>query len=438
MNESEYGFFWGIIFNDGYEEYLTKMIPEMFTTQVNRIVFRVCRSLMDSGNEIKDININRLCCGKLKQEDLNTFYMRCAQAQSYNIKSFYLDIVAKFKLRELNKIAKEVMETANEANVDEKIRKLQDIGDMIMGEDKACASANDLVSRYKNTVFSSQSIGIKCGMSEIDDILGGFKKANLILVGARPSVGKSALAMQWIYHIAKSGKHVGYYNLEIPEEEVYKRLIAHVGEIDLSHVMNAPNGTKEEFIRKNEADKIISKLPIKVNTGTYSVADIARTAKYMNFDIIFVDYLQIVEPRRSSSRYEAITDISSDLRKLAKTLKIPIVALCQLNRTYERKNTSSETKEPIMSDLKESGQLEQDANVLLFLWDDEGFKKIKIGKNRNGASGNIFDYVYIGKNLKFVSASQEAREQDKKEEIDFKKFIKASPSFEDIGDSPFE
>jgi replicative DNA helicase len=145
-----------------------------------------------------------------------------------------------------------------------------------------------------------------------------------------------------------------------------------------------------------------------------------------------------VEPRRSSSRYEAITDISSDLRKLAKTLKIPIVALCQLNRTYERKNTSSETKEPIMSDLKESGQLEQDANVLLFLWDDEGFKKIKIGKNRNGASGNIFDYVYIGKNLKFVSASQEAREQDKKEEIDFKKFIKASPSFEDIGDSPFE
>jgi hypothetical protein len=91
-----------------------------------------------------------------------------------------------------------------------------------------------------------------------------------------------------------------------------------------------------------------------------------------------------------------------------------------------------------MSDLKESGQLEQDAYVLLFLWDDEGFKKIKIGKNRNGASGNIFDYVYIGKNLKFVSASQEAREQDKKEEIDFKKFIKASPSFEDIGDSPFE
>ena len=63
MNESEYGFFWGIIFNDGYEEYLTKMIPEMFTTQVNRIVFRVCRSLMDSGNEIKDININRLCYG---------------------------------------------------------------------------------------------------------------------------------------------------------------------------------------------------------------------------------------------------------------------------------------------------------------------------------------------------------------------------------------
>jgi replicative DNA helicase len=209
---------------------------------------------------------------------------------------------------------------------------------------------------------------------------------DVIIIAARPAVGKSALALQMIRKFGKDGYKVGYFNLEMAEKQIYERSIAAVSGIDMTRIRLATNFLGDEYKRFEEGNKILeSEKNVTTITGTQSINTIRATQNKAKFDCIVIDYLQLIQSSgKRANRASEVGDISRGLKAIATDFNIPVIALSQLNRASEM----NKDKEPTMSELRESGDIEQDASVILMLWnpnpEDRTEKKIKVEKSRNG------------------------------------------------------
>ncbi len=238
------------------------------------------------------------------------------------------------------------------------------------------------------------------GFARLDEIIRGFRKSELIIVGGRPAMGKSTLGMNLAYNMAKEGKKVLFFSLEMAKKELHQRLVKAVANIENLYKIGQAEFDKCANISRN----IEEKLPLKIiDTADITVEGIHSIAKKIKdtdgLDCLYIDHLSILKSRKSyKSRYEEITDISRQLKVIAKDLDIPVVALCQLNRGVE----SREVKIPTMADLRDSGSIEQDADLILFIHrpeyyaiqkneepdvQDIGKAIISICKNRRGGVG---------------------------------------------------
>ena len=292
--------------------------------------------------------------------------------------------------------------------------------------------------------------GISCGLTDIDEKMGGLQRSDLIILAGRPAMGKTALATNIAYHVAKKynaeyqadgsvkvldGAVVAFFSLEMSSEQLATRIIAEQTSISSEEIRRGKI-SEDEFQRLVEVSRDLQSLPLYIDdTGGLSIAQLAARARRLKrqrgLGLIIVDYLQLLAGsarKASEGRVQEVTEITVGLKALAKELDVPIIALSQLSRQVE----SRDDKRPQLSDLRESGSIEQDADVVLFVyreeyylqrlepqvgstdhqaWQDKmdrahGKAEVIIGKQRHGPTGTI-DLQFEGRLTKFSNLARE-------------------------------
>lgn len=256
------------------------------------------------------------------------------------------------------------------------------------------------------------SEGILTGYSELDSLTGGLQRGDLVLLAARPSVGKTALAINIARNAAGAGKKTALFSLEMTKEQLMMRLLSAETRID-SHRLRNGYINDRDHPRLAAALGALNELPLAIDdTAGLPVTDLRARARRAamemgGLDLIVVDYLQLLRTReRFENRTQQVSFISSTLKQIAKEMKVPMLALSQLNRTIEH----GRERRPQLSDLRESGSLEQDADVVLFIYKpqdaDEGPggavpAEVIIGKQRNGPAHVEVKMTYFGAYTRF-------------------------------------
>ncbi|HHJ16089.1 MAG TPA: replicative DNA helicase [Gammaproteobacteria bacterium] len=253
--------------------------------------------------------------------------------------------------------------------------------------------------------------GIATGFSDIDEMTAGLQDSDLIIIAGRPSMGKTTFAMNIAEHAAiKDGRPVAVFSMEMPGEQLAMRLMSSLGRIDQTKVRTGKLDD-DDWPRLTSAVSILSEAPLFIDdTPALSPTELRARARRLkrehDLGLIVIDYLQLMQvPGNKENRTGEISEISRSLKALAKELSVPVIALSQLNRSLEQRPN----KRPVMSDLRESGAIEQDADVIMFIYRDEvydedspdkGTAEIIIGKQRNGPIGSR-RLTFLGKHTRF-------------------------------------
>ena len=263
-----------------------------------------------------------------------------------------------------------------------------------------------------------KSRGIPTGYADLDKVLGGLKKGDLIIVTARPGVGKTALVLNIAHNMALEGKHIGLFSLEMGKEQLAMRLLAMSTQIPSDRI-DQGDFTEDQLARLSDAYQELANLPIFIDdTSTLNIRSLRNRCRRLfsqqKVDIIMLDYLQLMEgmrPGGDMGRVQEVSEISRGLKQIARELNIPIIACSQLSRQVEHR----QSRRPMLSDLRESGSIEQDADVVMLMYREDYYEKqkgetfgtslgskveINIGKHRNGPTAFVM-LTYLNPFLRF-------------------------------------
>lgn len=339
-----------------------------------------------------------------------------------NIESYVKIVEEKATLRSLIKAANDIlaMGYASTEEVNSIIEKTEKrIFDVLQNRNsRGYASIKDiLIDTFDNIeqLYKKKSkvSGIESGFTDLDLKTSGLNPSELIMVAARPAMGKSAFVLNIAHHVAMNGKvPVMIFSLEMSKEQMVNRILCSEAEVDSMKVRTGDLDS-EDWIKLGKASGNLAEAPIYIDdTPGLSSAELrakCRKAKLeKDIGLIIIDYLQLMESKgRSESRQNEISEISRSLKILAKELNVPVIALSQLSRAPE----SRPDHRPILSDLRESGSIEQDADIVMFLYRDDYYNpdtekknvaEVIIAKNRSGSTGTV-ELAWLGKYTKFAN-----------------------------------
>lgn len=267
----------------------------------------------------------------------------------------------------------------------------------------ALAQSFDRLDELQKT--SGKLRGVPTGFRDLDAKLAGLQNSNLIIFAARPGMGKTSFALNIAQHAAVNANlPVGIFSLEMSQEELVDRLLVAQADID-AWKLKTGRLDEKDFDRLSHAMGQLAEAPLFIDdTPGLSISEVRTKARRLQAEhglkMLVVDYLQLLHGRAVDNRVQEVSEISQSLKNLARELKIPVFALSQLSRQVESRGV----KKPQLSDLRESGAIEQDADVVMFIYreDSENFESVKldIQKHRNGSTGEI-DLIFRGDRLKF-------------------------------------
>lgn len=386
---------------------ITIINPVIFSNKSNFILFQNIKDLVESGVELdKNLLYNYLESKNLLNlvgsiEYLNYLYNLDVSKQNYNE---YLNLlISAYKIRSLISITKLDPDKLSHDNINYVITSIKDKLDNLVS-DNVINDTSDLQSalrsgwdKIKDKISSVGSVGVPFGVDEVDTIVGGIMPGELWYIGARPSMGKTALMLNSSLSIAKKGYKSLIFSLEMSKQSLIERILAI--ETGLS-ILNIRLGN----LKQNDLDLIadaikrIKDLPIYINASfipdlDYIESIIRKQHNKHGLDIFYLDYIQLLAERDQDSTQE-LGRISRRLKLLGESLGIGICLLSQVNRDVEKRPN----KRPVMSDLRQSGYLEEDADLIAFLYRDEVYNKetstpniieFIIRKQRNGPIGTI-------------------------------------------------
>jgi len=259
--------------------------------------------------------------------------------------------------------------------------------------------------------------GVPSGFADLDNLLAGMQRSNLLILAARPGVGKSTMALNIAQFMATVHKRpVGIFSLEMSREELVDRLLVAQADID-AWKLKTGKLSEEDFTALSNAMGELAESPIYIDdTPALSILEMRTKARRLQvehgIDLLIVDYLQLARARNLENRVQEVSEISQGLKNIARELKIPVLALSQLSRAVEHRGGE---KRPQLADLRESGSIEQDADVVMFLWreDEENLESINlsIAKHRNGPLGMI-NLRFRGDRIKFYSTDTKRQKKD--------------------------
>ena len=410
---------------------MTFLNKDSFFDKKHQIIYKNIMELFEDNSAIDSISLlDKLKKNKQLEDVGGAYYLTglSNDAPSHENIEYYASIVKeKYVLRTIINVAKEMSFEAYNDQLDvnsvldraeqklfnisqqSQLNKFTDVHSML----------EQVLENWSNRKKGALT-GIASGFSYLDNMLSGFQKSDLIILAGRPSMGKTALALCIARNSAVEYKHkVGIFSLEMSNQQLAERLITAEAKID-NHLVRTGRLPKSEWKNLASAASRLSEAPIYIDdSASLNILELRAKARKLksekDIDILFVDYLQLLnQDGRSESRQQEISFISRSLKALAKELNIPIVALSQLSRAVE----SRSEHRPIMSDLRESGAIEQDADIVLFIYRkyvysrdelDKGLAEIIIAKHRNGPIGNL-DLAFFENFAKFENLDH--RHQD--------------------------
>jgi replicative DNA helicase len=411
-----------LIENDAVPKAIEVLKPESFYEKKNRVIFEAMSSLYEADEPIDTVSIYEELkkSGKVDEAGGAAYLGKLTQeiSSAANVDYHARIVLEKWILRQLITASMDIARNAYEGTEDvfdlldaaeSKIFQISEEGikESFKSMDKAVKEALELIEAIHSKNISSFSV--PSGYFELDEILGGFQKSDLIIIAARPSMGKTAFAMSAARNSAiDHNTPIGIFSLEMSTIQLATRLISAEARIN-AHNVRTGKFRAEDGAKISRTVHKLSKAPIYIDdTPGISILELRAKARRLknekNCGLIIVDYLQLVNPSNSmESREREISSISRSLKALAKELNLPVIALSQLNRAVE----SRTDKKPMLSDLRESGSIEQDADVVLFLYrpemyqiqtfgsgdmqgeSTEGIAEVIVGKQRNGPTGEI-------------------------------------------------
>ncbi|MEK7581270.1 MAG: replicative DNA helicase [Patescibacteria group bacterium] len=259
--------------------------------------------------------------------------------------------------------------------------------------------------------------GVPTGFWDLDGKLAGMQDSNLIILASRPGQGKTSLTLNIAAHVAvKEGLPVGMFSLEMSKEELVDRLLVAQSEVD-AWKLKTGKLDDNDFDRLQEAMGVLADAPLFIDdTPAINIMEMRTKARRLQAEhglsLLIVDYLQLVHGRNLENRVQEVSEISQSLKNLARELKIPVLACSQLSRAVEQRGS----RKPQLADLRESGAIEQDADVVMFIWrpDQENGENVKldIQKHRNGPTGEI-DMIFKAERVKFYGLEKQRMPKEK-------------------------
>ena len=399
-----------------------------FYKEAHGKIFLVMSDLFDKGEPIDTISvINKL--KKNKQiDDVGGAYFITGLVESVpttaNIESYAKIVLEKFMLRELIRASHELSKDAYNDQ--------QDVGEILdaaeqtifgITQDRLRGGFMPIDGILHETFQNLDRIasnpgsvtGVASGLIDLDEITSGFQKGDLVIIAGRPSMGKTALALSVMRNAAIDYKiPVGMFSLEMANHQLAQRLLCAEGRVD-SHLVRTGKLPKNQWKNLSLAVGSLAEAEIYLDdTPAITVLELRAKARRLkaekNLGLIIVDYLQLMQgPRNIESRQQEISNISRSLKALAKELDVPVIALSQLSRAVEQRSDHR----PQLSDLRESGAIEQDADVVIFLYrswvysreeEDKGRAQAIVAKQRNGPIGTV-DLSFIDRFARFESIS---------------------------------
>jgi replicative DNA helicase len=390
------------------------LLPEDFYRVAHQKIFQTMLDLSDQGKAIDVVTVTEELSVKKELEDVGglSYLTELANAvpTAANV-SYYAKIVEeKAILRRLIRVATKIVEDGytREDEVEELLseaeKKVMEVanrknaGDFKHVKD-VLVDTYDNIEQLQNR--KGDVTGIPTGFTDLDRMTAGFQRNDLIIVAARPSVGKTAFALNIAQNVAiKARENVAIFSLEMGAEQLVMRMLCAEGNID-AQVLRTGALTAEDWSKLTIAMGTLSNSGIYIDdTPGLRVNEIRakcrRLAQEHGLGMILIDYLQLIQGsgKRGENRQQEVSEISRSLKALARELKVPVIALSQLSRGVEQR----QDKRPMMSDIRESGSIEQDADIVAFLYRDDYYDKetenkdmieIIIAKQRNGPTGTV-------------------------------------------------
>ena len=390
------------------EDSINKINAKMFKTPIYSAIYEVFENCYMENRDADVVLVQHELLGQFDEKLINDTLMSVVDvdlgANYKNCVEVVLNDYKKTRYEEKVKVP-----IPKDAKIDDAIRQvISDLEGMLDDDQSGIKSIADLAAEHENDYFKPtvEKNKIFFGLKELDKMVGGVEGGDVTILAARPAVGKSAMALQIIEYNSSKGKKVCYFNLEMKQKQVYERMAARASRIELARIRNATrflNDEENKFAEGNE--KLKQMKNVFVRSGSATVSDLRIAVKNGHFDLVVIDYLQLLKPNKSrgANRYAEVGDISRGVKAISMDFDVPIIALSQLNRASEGK----ENKEPTMAELRESGDIEQDASVIIMLWnsdnDDRTKKKIKVDKARQGMLGTE-ELIFNGSTMTFLSA----------------------------------
>ena len=455
-----------LVNNDAYDRVSDFLNPEHFSEELHRRVYEVMMQLIKAGKTATPVTLKTF----LGDHDLGGITMPqylarlAAEATTViNAQDYGRTIYDLAVRRQLINIGEDIVNTAYDTPVDappreqieEAERRLYEIaeqGKYDGGFQTFSAALKSAVDMAANAYERDGKLaGIATGLIDLDKKMGGLQRSDLVIVAGRPGMGKTALATNIAFNIAKAyesrlrpdGSHetinggiVGFFSLEMAAEQLATRIIAEQSGV-AGYKIRRGDLTEQEFHRIVDASKQMQLIPFFIDqTGGISIAQLAARARRLKrqrgLDLLVVDYLQLLTGSKSKgeNRVQELTEITTGLKALAKELNVPIMALSQLSRQVE----SRDDKRPQLSDLRESGSIEQDADVVVFVYREEyylngkqptpgtpehiawqeamdrvhGRAEVIIGKQRHGPTGTV-ELSFEAEMTRFGNLAQDDR-----------------------------
>ena len=422
-----------------------QLLPEDFYERKNGLIYETMLDLYESRASIDVLTVaNRLEEKGMLEQAGGTGYVTSLVNSTPNAAHVvhYAKIVQrKATLRKLIRASSEII-TASYSDVEDMEMLLDTAEQRLFGVSQKYLKQNFVpLTQVLHETFDridelhkerGKLRGIPSGFSDLDNLLGGLQKSDLVILAARPSMGKTSLALDIVRHVGVSEKiAVGVFSLEMSKDQLVDRLLASEANVDLWKMRTgrlSDDGPDNDFERIGHAMGRLADAPIFIDDSASSnIMEIRTKARRLqaeqNLGLIVVDYLQLMQGRNQENRVQEVSEISRALKSLARELNVPVLALSQLSRAVEQRGND---KRPQLSDLRESGFIEQDADVVMFIYRDEVYTgkdtrkpnvaEILIRKHRNGPTGQI-ELFFDASKTSFRSLAREREVIEEIEEI---------------------
>lgn len=388
--------------------------PEYFNMEQHRRIYEIMQSMNLASQPIDFVTLLE----KVKENEVfpeneaRQYLLQLTDSvpSTENIENYARIIADKAILRELIKASDSIKERSLDASgspeeiVEFAEQRIYDISNnrVSTGFYSLGQGLTDSVDRYSRMASDDKSefMGIPTYFGELDRMLGGMHKGDLIIIAARPGIGKSSLALNIAENVAiKANKTVAFFSLEMPRDQLVDRVISSQALID-NAVLRSGELQEEHWQRLAEATTILANCPIYFDDSSMiTVSQIkSKVRKLKKVDLVIIDYLQLLTSgsSRGDNRVQEVSEMTRSLKIMAKDVGVPVIALSQLSRKSEEKSRTDHR--PQLSDLRESGSIEQDADSVIFIHNEyqysgdaekQNIREIIVGKNRHGATGSF-------------------------------------------------